>query len=82
MLKEFIAVWIVIVGALKSMHTFEKDPCFLLSDEEEGVWRAGVESKAAKYTTSGALFFFWCVQPLVPFAKTFPAGHLNGSVLV
>lgn len=27
------------------------------------------------------LEFFFSVRPLVPFAKSFPAGHLNRSVL-
>lgn len=86
MLKEFIAVWIVTVGTLQSMQTFEKDPRLLLGDEEKSVWRAGVESKATKYTTSGFflllfVFGFCFVRLLVPFAETFPAGHLNGSTL-
>lgn len=52
-LKEFIAVWIVIVGTLKSTQTFEKDPHLLLSDGEESVWRARMETKALERTTSG-----------------------------
>lgn len=46
LLKKFIAVWILIVGILKSTQTFEKGPHILLSDEEESVWRAGVETEA------------------------------------
>lgn len=43
----------VIVGTLKSTQTFEKDPHLLLSDGEESVWRARMETKALEHTTSG-----------------------------
>lgn len=46
LLKKNKAVWILIVGILKSTQTFEKDTHILLSDEEESIWRAGVESEA------------------------------------
>lgn len=44
--KKNKAVWILIVGILKSTQTFEKNTHILLSDEEESIWRAGVESEA------------------------------------
>jgi len=66
-----MAVWIVIVGTLKSMQTFEKDLYLFLSDEEESVQRAGVESKVAKYTTSGFLFSFFLCGFLCPLLKHF-----------
>lgn len=57
LLKKIKAVWILIVGILKSTQTFEKDPHILLSDEEESVWRAGVETEAKIIPH---LIFFFC----------------------